>query len=76
MDDDVFTEHFDSSDAEVLVTNVFGVSTEPVLSYIEREEVDNKFLEAIQSGKQVIVYGSSKQGKTALVSRYLLSGAK
>jgi hypothetical protein len=50
---------------------VFGVSAKPVLSYVKREEVDTRFEEALKSDKQIIVYGSSKQGKTALVSKYL-----
>jgi hypothetical protein len=50
---------------------VFGVSATPILSYIERVEVDSRFREALQSDKQIIVYGSSKQGKTALVSKFL-----
>lgn len=50
---------------------VFGVTSEPVLSYVVREDVDGRFHEALTSRKHVIVYGSSKQGKTALVSKYL-----
>lgn len=50
---------------------VFGVSSKPIRSYVEREEVDTRFREALESDKQIIVYGSSKQGKTALVSKYL-----
>jgi len=50
---------------------VFGVSSKPVLSYVERPEVDTRFVEALASDKEVIVYGSSKQGKTALVSKHL-----
>lgn len=50
---------------------VFGVSSEQVESYIERPEVDDKFLSALKTDKQIVVYGASKQGKTALVSRYL-----
>jgi hypothetical protein len=50
---------------------VFGVSAKPVRSYVERDEVDTRFREALASDKQVIVYGSSKQGKTALVSKHL-----
>lgn len=53
---------------------VFGVSAEQVLSYISRPQVDNRFIEAIKSKKQVVVYGASKQGKTALVSKYLPYG--
>jgi len=50
---------------------VFGVSAKPIRSYVERDEVDTRFREALNSDKQIIVYGSSKQGKTALVSKYL-----
>lgn len=50
---------------------VFGVSAKPIRSYVERAEVDTRFREALESDKQIIVYGSSKQGKTALVSKYL-----
>lgn len=50
---------------------VFGVSAEQVLSYISRPQVDDRFIEAIKSNKQIVVYGASKQGKTALVSKYL-----
>lgn len=53
---------------------VFGVSSEQVASYIERAEVDDKFLAALKSDKQIVVYGASKQGKTALVSRHLPYG--
>jgi hypothetical protein len=55
----------------IKLEDVFGVTSSPVLSYVERKEVDDNFREALVSGKQIIVYGSSKQGKTALVSKYL-----
>lgn len=55
----------------VLLENVFGVSADPVLSYVERVEIDGKFTEALKTPKHIVVYGSSKQGKTALVSRHL-----
>ena len=54
-----------------LLEEVFGVSARPVRSYVERPDVDERFLEALVSDKEVIVYGSSKQGKTALVSKHL-----
>jgi hypothetical protein len=50
---------------------VFGVSSNAVLSYVQRASVDDRFQEALKADKQIIVYGSSKQGKTALVQRYL-----
>jgi hypothetical protein len=57
------------------LADVFGVTSKPVLSYIERAEVDDSFRDALTSHKQIIVYGSSKQGKTALVSKHLPYGA-
>jgi len=38
---------------------------------VERPQVDDSFREALNQHKQIIVYGSSKQGKTALVSKHL-----
>ena len=51
--------------------DVFGVSASPVLSYIQRTEVDDRFIEALKADKQIVVYGASKQGKTALVQAHL-----
>lgn len=51
------------------VTEVFGIHKK-VKSYIERSQVDGLFKLALQSDKQILVYGASKQGKTALVSNY------
>jgi hypothetical protein len=53
------------------LTKVFGVGTEPVLSYIVRDNIDGLFTKVLEEDKHVVVYGASKQGKTALVSRYL-----
>jgi hypothetical protein len=50
---------------------VFGVRAEPVLSYIERPAVDDRFIDGLKSDKQLVVYGASKQGKTSLVTKYL-----
>ena len=49
------------------VEDVFGVSGKQVESYVEREHVDDKFIDALRTDKQIVVYGASKQGKTALV---------
>jgi hypothetical protein len=53
------------------LTQVFGVSADPVLSYIVRDNIDGLFTTVLKEDKHVVVYGASKQGKTALVSRYL-----
>lgn len=51
--------------------DVFGVSGKPVASYVERSQVDDHFKDALRTDKQIIVYGASKQGKTALVKKYI-----
>lgn len=57
---------------EIYKTNdVFGVRSKLIASYIERASVDNLFLDALQDGNEVIVYGSSKQGKTSLILRHM-----
>lgn len=55
----------------VELVQVFGVSKEMVLSYMERDQVDGKFKEALQTDKHIIVHGSSKQGKSALRQKHL-----
>jgi len=60
------------STTEKYSTNdVFGVKSKLIKSYIERERVDSKFKEALHDGNEVIVYGSSKQGKTSLILKHL-----
>ena len=52
-------------------TDVFGVKSKLIDSYIERDSVDNEFKSALNDGNEVIVYGSSKQGKTSLILKHL-----
>jgi len=51
--------------------HVFGVSRDQVATYIERETVDNAFTSALKETRQIIIYGSSKQGKTSLLHRHI-----
>ncbi len=51
--------------------DVFGVRSKLIASYIEREEVDELFNDALRHGNEIIVYGSSKQGKTSLLLKNL-----
>lgn len=53
------------------IEEVFGVRKDPVLSYVERTDVDGMFKKALKTDKQIIVYGASKQGKTSLVEKHL-----
>jgi Cdc6-like AAA superfamily ATPase len=54
-----------------ITTDVFGVRSKLIESYIERNTVDTKFKSALTDGNEVIVYGSSKQGKTFLILKHL-----
>ena len=53
------------------LNEVFGVSKQRVQSYLERAAVDGFFVKALGSDNHIIVYGSSKQGKTSLVDKHL-----
>lgn len=50
---------------------VFGIRTQLVLSYVVREDVDTRFKDALDSDHHILVYGSSKQGKTSLRQKHL-----
>lgn len=54
-------------------SEVFGVSNEQIASYVERKMVDEKFLDGLDRNKHIIIFGSSKQGKTALTNKHLES---
>lgn len=51
--------------------DVFGIRTQLVLSYVERDEVDERFRESLTTDHHIVVYGSSKQGKTSLRQKHL-----
>lgn len=51
--------------------DVFGVVNRIIESYVEREQVDGAFQTALNLNKQIVVYGSSKQGKTSLIKKHL-----
>ena len=53
------------------VSDVYGVSNQMIDTYIIRDKVDNLFLEGLQRNKHIIIYGSSKQGKTSLTNKHL-----
>lgn len=50
-------------------TEVFGLGSN-IKSYLERDNVDKLFKIALKTDKQILVYGASKQGKTALVNKH------
>lgn len=46
--------------------SVYGISRDVPLNYVTREEVDNKLIDNLTREKHLVIYGSSKQGKTCL----------
>jgi hypothetical protein len=48
------------------MADVFGVSRDIPRNYVPRPQVDGKFIESLTRDKHVVVFGSSKQGKTCL----------
>jgi len=50
---------------------VFGVSNEMIATYIERPDVDDLFVKGLEKNKHIVIYGASKQGKTALTAKHL-----
>ena len=69
-----YTEISDSSypkgeNIKLSVEEVFGVSNDVIGSYIERKQIDHTFRKSLKSRKHIVVYGSSKQGKTSLLKQ-------
>lgn len=50
----------------VKISEVFGISRDLPLNYIERDSTDTKLVENLNREKHLVIFGSSKQGKTSL----------
>lgn len=50
----------------VKTTDVFGVSRDVPINYVTRESVDGELVRNLTRDKHLVIYGSSKQGKTCL----------
>ncbi|WP_296817221.1 hypothetical protein [Thiobacillus sp.] len=48
------------------VSDVYGIGRDLPLNYVSRKAVDEYFVSNLTRDKHVIIYGSSKQGKTSL----------
>ncbi|MCT2559850.1 hypothetical protein N0B51_12770 [Tsuneonella sp. YG55] len=48
------------------VDDVFGVNRDLPLNYVFRADVDGKLLDCLSRNQHIVIYGSSKQGKTSL----------
>ncbi|CAM2064759.1 hypothetical protein SCOR_05260 [Sulfidibacter corallicola] len=51
--------------------NVFGTAREVPKTYVEREGIDDRFLNDITRDKHIVIHGASKQGKTCLRKYHL-----
>jgi hypothetical protein len=47
-------------------SEVFGISRDLPLNYVTRQNVDVSLIESLTRDKHLVIYGSSKQGKTSL----------
>ena len=47
-------------------SDVYGIGRELPLNYVARKAVDEYFVSNLTRDKHVIIFGSSKQGKTSL----------
>lgn len=56
------------------VDEVFGVSRDVPLNYVTRENVDGRLIENLSRKSHIVIYGSSKQGKTSLRKYCLRDG--
>lgn len=48
------------------VAEVFGINRELPVNYVERNGIDNKLLDNLTRSQHLVIFGSSKQGKTCL----------
>jgi hypothetical protein len=48
------------------VAEVFGINRSLPVNYVERKGVDDKLVENLTRDQHIVIYGSSKQGKTCL----------
>lgn len=64
------------SETSILTGQVYGISNDYIDSYINRADVDAEFLDGLESNKHIIVYGSSKQGKSSLIRNHVIDDKK
>lgn len=48
------------------LNDVYGIARELPANYVVRQDVDVEFVEALTQHEHIVVYGTSKQGKTSL----------
>ena len=48
------------------VAEVFGINRSLPVNYVERKGIDDKLVDNLTRDQHIVIYGSSKQGKTCL----------
>jgi len=48
------------------VAEVFGINRDIPINYVERKGIDDKLIDNLTRDQHIVIYGSSKQGKTCL----------
>ena len=66
-----YVANFEDKDLGNIVDNcttsaVFGIARNLPLNYVTRKEVDDLLIDSLTRDKHLVIYGSSKQGKTCL----------
>lgn len=56
------------------VDDVFGINRDLPLNYVERDSADNVLINNLARRQHLVIYGSSKQGKTSLRKHCLKNG--
>ena len=63
-----------NSEKLFLTDDVYGISRNLPLNYVVRKSVDNILIDNLKRSKHIVIFGSSKQGKTCLRKSCLDSG--
>lgn len=58
----------------VTTAEVFGVNRNLPLNYVVRESADGQLIQSLARGEHLVIFGSSKQGKTCLRKRNINEG--
>ena len=61
--------------SELQPADVFGATTKMPMNYVARPDVDGALLSELARHRQIVIHGSSKQGKTCLRRKILEPGS-
>ncbi len=54
------------------IDKIFGVNNKYIVkSYVVRSDIDDRFRDGLRSGKHIVIFGASKQGKSYLYRKYI-----